>query len=263
MLPVRSANEGPVTLSQPGSVTDLVDDLREQLAEAGDPGRAPQMQAYMKSAMPFRGVSAQPLKVICRRVLDDHPLPDRSAWERAVRTLWDEAAFREERYAALAVAGHRRYRAFQDSSTLELYRHLVVTGAWWDLVDDIAVHRVGPVLRSHPLTVSSSMRAWACDEDMWLRRTAVLCQLASKAATDTALLDEVLAANLEGSLYGRQFFIRKAVGWALREYAKTDPAWVLAFVEEHDSELSGLARREALKHLKPPGRDDAAGPARS
>jgi 3-methyladenine DNA glycosylase AlkD len=208
------------------------------------------MQAYMKSAMPFRGVSAVPLRRVCRTVLDEHLLPDRATWERAVRLLWDEASYREERYAAVALTGHRHYRAFQDAATLDLYRHLVVTGAWWDLVDDIAVHRVGPILRSDPATVTPLMTTWAGDDDLWVRRTAVLCQLASKAGTDTTLLDDVLAANLEGSLHGREFFIRKAVGWALREYAKTDPGWVLAFVDEHDAELSGLTRREALKHLR-------------
>jgi 3-methyladenine DNA glycosylase AlkD len=195
-------------------------------------------------------VSAVPLRRICRAVLDAPPLPDRTTWERAVRALWDGASYREERYAAIALTGHRHYRDFQDAATLDLYRHLVVTGAWWDLVDDVAVHRVGPVLRSDPATVAPVMRAWARDDDLWVRRTAVLCQLASKAATDTALLADVLSVNLEGSPHGREFFIRKAVGWALREYAKTDPDWVLAFVAEHDADLAGLTRREALKHLR-------------
>ena len=237
-------------MSQAGPVAELVDSLRGAIAEAADPERAPGMQAYMKSSMPFRGVSAVPLRKLCRAVLDAHPLPNRSSWERAVRTLWDEASYREERYAAIALTGHRYYRAFQDAATLDLYHHLVVTGAWWDLVDDVAVHRVGPILRSDPASVTPLIRSWACDHDLWVRRTAVLCQLASKAATDTELLADVLRSNLDGSAHGREFFIRKAVGWALREYAKTDPDWVLAFVDEHDPELSGLTRREALKHLR-------------
>jgi 3-methyladenine DNA glycosylase AlkD len=247
---MRSPADDRVTFSQDDPVGALVEGLRGAIAEAEDPERAPQMQAYMKSELPFRGVSAVPLRKICRSVLDTHRLEGRQAWERAVRVLWDEAAFREERYAAIALAGHRVYRTFQDASTLDLYRHLVVTGAWWDLVDDIAAHRVGSILRSDPATVTPLMRTWARDDDLWVRRTAVLCQLASKDATDTALLGDVLAANLEGSPHGREFFIRKAVGWALREYAKTDPEWVLSFVSEHDAQLSGLTRREALKHLR-------------
>lgn len=247
---MRSPADDRVTFSQEDPVGALVTELRDAIAAAGDPERAPQMQAYMKSALPFRGVSAVPLRRICRTVLGAHRLEDRADWLRAVRALWDEASFREERYAALALAGHRSYRAFQDATTLELYHHLVVTGAWWDLVDDVAAHRVGPILRADPAAVTPVMRAWAVDDDLWVRRTAVLCQLGSKEATDTALLDDVLAANLEGSLHGREFFIRKAVGWALREYAKTDPGWVLSFVEHHSEQMSGLSRREALKNLK-------------
>ncbi len=228
---------------------DLVDDLRCRIADAGDPDRAPRMQAYMKSAMPFRGVSSVPLQAITRDVVPAHPLPDRAAWQAAVLALWDGAAYREERYAALAVAGHRLYRDFRDPASLDLYRHLVVTGAWWDLVDTIAAQHVGEVLGRFPADVTPAIRAWAVDDDLWLRRTAVLCQLKRKADTDVALLRYALEHNLEDSLHGREFFVRKALGWALREHARTDPDWVRTFVAEHEPRLSGLTRREALKHL--------------
>jgi 3-methyladenine DNA glycosylase AlkD len=247
-----SPTEDRVTLSQHDAATALAEELRARIAEAADPARAPDMQAYMKSSMPFRGVSAVPLRRICREVLDRHRLEDRRDWERAVRLLWDDAAFREERYAAIALTGHRFYRDFQDPAALELYLHLVRTGAWWDLVDGVASRRVGAILCADPAAVTPVIRTWAHHEDLWVRRTAVLCQLKRKGATDTALLEEVLVANLEGSPHGHEFFIRKAVGWALREYAKTDPAWVASFVDAHAGEMSALARREALKHGRPP-----------
>jgi len=228
---------------------DLVSDLRRRVAEAGDPGRAPQMQAYMKSAMPFRGVASPELRVLCREAIAAHPLEDRTAWQAAVLELYDAARYREERYAALAVAGHHRYRVHRDPASLEMYRHLVVTGAWWDLVDTIATRHVGDVLARFRPEVAPLLRTWAEDDDLWLRRTAVLAQLKHKEQTDTDLLREVLEANLEESRHGREFFVRKALGWALREYARTDPAWVRAFVRGHEDELSGLTRREALKHL--------------
>jgi 3-methyladenine DNA glycosylase AlkD len=124
-----------------------------------------------------------------------------------------------------------------------------VTGAWWDLVDAIATRHVGDVLARFRPEVTPLLRTWAQDDDLWLRRTAVLAQLKHKDQTDTELLREVLEANLEGSLHGRDFFIRKALGWALREHARTDPDWVRAFVAAHEDRLSGLTRREALKHL--------------
>lgn len=228
---------------------DLVEELRRRIAEAADPGRAPKMQAYMKSELPFRGVSSVPLRAITRDVVGTLPLPDRAAWQSAVLSLWDEAAYREERYAALAVAGHRRYREHRDPAALELYRHLVVTGAWWDLVDTIAAHHVREILERFPAEVTPVLEHWAVDDDLWLRRTAMLSQLGRKDATDVDLLRLTLESNLEDSPHGREFFIRKALGWALRDYARTDPAWVRAFVTEHGAKLSGLSRREALKHL--------------
>jgi 3-methyladenine DNA glycosylase AlkD len=166
-----------------------------------------------------------------------------------VRDLWDTAEFREERYAALAVASHRSYRSYQDPATLPLYRHLVVSGAWWDLVDPVATRSIGGILGRHRNDVTPQIRDWSVDDDMWLRRTAILSQLHHKEETDLDLLREVIEANLEGSRHGREFFVRKAIGWALRQHARVDPAWVGAFVEEHESLLSGLSRREALKHL--------------
>ena len=228
---------------------DVVDDLRRRIAEAGDPDRAPQMQAYMKSALPFRGVPSTPLRRLCREAITAHPLPDRAAWESAVRRLWDEAGYREERYAALAVAGNRAYRPHRDPGSLDLYRHLVVTGAWWDLVDTIAAQHLGEMLGRFPDEVAPVMRGWAVEDDLWLRRTAILCQLKAKQDTDTDLLRYALEHNLEDSLHGKEFFIRKAVGWSLREHAKTDPAWVKEFVAAHEDRLSGLSRREATKHL--------------
>jgi 3-methyladenine DNA glycosylase AlkD len=230
-------------------VAALVDDLRRALRAAADPAKAPMMQAYMKSTMPFLGINATPLRAACKPVLDAHRLPDEVRWTEAVTGLWDGASYREERYAAIELTGHRHYRAFQGPQTLDLYHHLVVTGGWWDLVDMIAAHRVGPILRAHPATVKPVMRTWAVDEDLWARRTAILCQLGSKAETDLDLLADVLEHNLEDSRHGREFFIRKAVGWALRQHARTDPRWVKAFVAEHEERLSGLSIREALKHV--------------
>ena len=225
--------------------------MRAALAAAGDPERAIAQQAYMKSAMPYRGITAPELKRVLRPVLTDPALVPRTreAWETSVRALWDEAAYREERYAAIALTRHRVARPWQDVDTLVLYRHLVVTGAWWDLVDPVAGERVGAVLLTHRGGAAPVLRGWATAEDLWLRRSAILAQLGHREATDTGFLEEVLDANLEDSLHGREFFVRKAVGWALRQYARTDPEWVRHYVASRRDRLAGLSRREALKHL--------------
>lgn len=226
---------------------DLVTEIREVLAAAGDPERARAQQAYMKSAMPFHGIGAPALKALLRPLLADpaYRMGSREEWEATVRELWDGATHREERYAALALTGHRTCRAWQDPQALPLYEHLVTTGAWWDLVDPVASDRVGPILLRFPEEVAPVVRRWAVGDDLWLRRTAILSQLKARERTDTGLLHDCIEPNLADA----SFWIRKAIGWALRSYARSDPAWVRAEVARCGSRLSGLSRREALKHL--------------
>ena len=126
--------------------------------------------------------------------------------------------------------------------SLALYEHFLRTGQWWDLVDETS-HAVGLVVREHP-AAAARMRVWATDPDMWVRRSAIICQLQHKADTDLDLLTAVIGANREDS----EFFIRKTIGWALRDYARTDGDWVRAFVQAHPR-LSPLSRCEALKRL--------------
>jgi 3-methyladenine DNA glycosylase AlkD len=222
----------------------LVAAVRAALTAAGDPARAVTAQAYMKSAMPFRGVPVPQVRRLTRDLLAAHPLADRRSWHDTVLALWDGATHREERYAALALVRSRSAAAFQDLAALDLYRHLVVTGAWWDLVDELA-HAVGAVLREVGAPAAAVVRAWSRDEDLWLRRVAILCQLGAGAATDRALLADCISVNLAD----REFFIRKAIGWALRDLARPDRAWVTSFVEAAGDRLSPLSRREATRRL--------------
>ena len=199
----------------------------------------------MKSALPYYGLAAPTLKGLLRPHLAAYAPQTRHVWEATLRTLWDEATHREERYAALALARHRVARDWRDPDSLDLWRHLVVTGAWWDLVDETASHLVGDVLARHRPLATPTVASWATDHDLWLRRAAVLAQLGHRADTDLALLTSSIESNLDD----RSFWLRKAIGWALREYARTDPAWVLTQVALWGNRLSPLSRREALKHL--------------
>jgi 3-methyladenine DNA glycosylase AlkD len=224
---------------------DLVDAVRGALAAAGDPQVAAQQRAYMKSAMPYFGLPAPRLKAELRPLLRDWQPADEGQWAGTVRTLWDEASHREEWYAAIAVARHRRARAWLEPASLDLWEHLIVTGAWWDVVDDVATHLVGDVLAGHRSAATPVVRAWATDDDLWLRRTAVICQIGHKTDTDLELLRHAIGANVDDPT----FWLRKAIGWALRQHARTDPEWVRAEVDRLGERLSGLSRKEALKHL--------------
>lgn len=224
--------------------------VRAALAEVGDPVKAAQQQAYMKSELPFVGLGAPALKALLRPLLVQNRFVDRGSWEAAVLELWDDATHREEWYAALALLRHRAYLGWIDPDLLPLLEQLVRGGAWWDVVDEIASRPVGQVLLDHRPDVTPVMDAWSVDADsLWVRRTAMLAQLRHGDRTDTGLLQRVLVANLDDSAFGREFFVRKALGWALREHARTDAAWVRIFVRTHADRLSGLSRREALKHL--------------
>ena len=225
---------------------ELVAAIRRALAAAADPERAGPMRAYLKSALPMLGVPMPVRTALLRPLLAAHPLPDAGGWRATVLALWREAGYREERYAALAVARHRPYQPHllgDPRASLALLDELVVTGAWWDLVDETATRLVGPLLRAHPAAVTPVLRAWASDPDRWRRRTAVICQIGSGTRTDTALLTAAVEANAADP----DFFLRKGIGWALRQHARTDPDWVRRFVSAH--QLSPLSRREALRHL--------------
>jgi 3-methyladenine DNA glycosylase AlkD len=226
----------------------LLEEVRNVLAGSGDPERARRQQAYMRSALPYRGLGAPELRSLLRPLLAQHRLDDAGTWRDTAQALWDGATHREEWYAAIALLRHRYYRAWLDADLLPLLRHLVTTGAWWDVVDEIAGHLVGGVLAAQRAAATPVVRRWSSDEDsLWLRRTAILVQLRHRADTDTGLLRDVIDANLLGSTYGSEFFVRKAVGWALREHSRTDAAWVRAYVAERGERLSPLSRREALR----------------
>ncbi|GEP34279.1 DNA alkylation repair protein [Nocardioides szechwanensis] len=224
---------------------ELVALVREVLAAAGDPERAVGQQRYMKSAMPYYGVTLPEERKLLEPLFKELPPPSPEVWEATVRALWDEATHREEWYAAVSYAQHPAAAGWLDPESLDLWRHLVTTGAWWDVVDETAANLVGEVLMRHRAEVTPVMRAWAVDEHLWVRRTAVICQLRAKEETDLDLLRFAIESNVDDTT----FWLRKAIGWALRQYARTDPEWVRAEVARLEGRLSGLSRREATKHL--------------
>jgi 3-methyladenine DNA glycosylase AlkD len=214
----------------------MIEAIRRELAARADPAKAPEMQSYMKSEMPFLGVQKPGRREVARIVFPAHPLDGFEAWRDTVLRLWREATYREERYLAIALARDARYRAFRTVAALPLYEELIVTGAWWDFVDEVAIRLVGELELGF-------LRSWAIDPDMWKRRTAIIAQIARKDGTDAQLLFDCIEPN-RGD---REFFIRKAIGWALREFSKVDPDAVERYCDAH--ELSPLSRREALRIL--------------
>jgi 3-methyladenine DNA glycosylase AlkD len=218
---------------------------RRELRLVADSRRAAGAQAYMKSAMPYHGVTAPLLRAACRKIFAGIDLATRDVWQKEVLSLWRGAKFREERYVAVALTGHKLARPFQTPAAMPLYEEIIVTGAWWDYVDDVASHRVGPILRDYPAPMKKTMLTWSKSPNMWKRRTSIICQLGFKQQTDLNLLYACIGPSLDS----KEFFLRKAIGWALRQYAWIDPAEVKRYVRRNKARLSGLSIREALKNV--------------
>src|SRR5690348_11020931 len=223
----------------------LVLSVRRELRRLADPRKAPSMQAYMKSSMPYLGVSAPMLRRSYDSLFREIDPGTAKIWRAMVAELWRGAKYREERYAAIAFTGMKLCAPFQTPAAMPLYEEMIVTGAWWDYVDEIAANRVGPILRDYPAATKKKMLAWSKCRDIWKRRTSILCQLRFKQDTDL----DLLYACIEPSLESKEFFLRKAIGWALRQYAWTDPREIQRYVREQKGRLSGLSQREALKNI--------------
>lgn len=223
-------------------VDSLTSFASTQLAAVANPEKAPPMAAYMKTDQPFYGVQTPARAQIFSELVERFPPRDRDEYREAVLALWGQP-HREEQYLAVGYA--KTFTQYVTLSSVPLYRRLIIDAAWWDLVDDIAVKLVGGVLFNQRERMTPKVRTWIDHKNPWLRRTAIIAQVGHRADTDETLLFDACTARLHES----EFFIRKAIGWALREYAKTNPAAVRAFVSMHRDAMSGLSFREATKHL--------------
>lgn len=197
------------------------------------------MSAYMKSQFAFLGIK-KPERLILQKTLIQRVKKDKALECDMIRPLWYAEA-REFQYLALdllvAVQPHL------EPEEMPLLECLIQEKSWWDTVDLIAAQLVGPMTLRAPELIDDFIVPWSNSENLWLRRTAILFQLKSKERTQTRLLEEIILRNC-GT---KEFFLNKAIGWALREYSKTDPAWVAAFLSQH--KLAPLSVREAGKHL--------------
>ncbi len=216
--------------------------IRSLLKASANNENAVAMQKYMKSEMPFRGVKSASNKEIVRIAINENPITSFDQYNEVITELW-KAEYREERYAAIALA--RRYERFQTLESLPIYRMMIETGAWWDYVDGIACNLIGNLLRKYPLQMKSILHEWIMDSDLWIRRSAILSQNRFKSETDHQMLFHFCKI----CLHEKSFWIRKAIGWALRDYSKSEPDRVRDFVQSNSNKMSGLSKREASKYI--------------
>jgi 3-methyladenine DNA glycosylase AlkD len=219
--------------------------IRRELAAVADPKRAPAMQAYMKSAMPYHGVASADVKAVSRKIFQDLKMGSEDEWQKEVRAIFHGAKFREEKYVATALLHHKAAAKFRTMNALPLYEELIVAASWWDICDDIAAHALGALFDVDAKAMKRQMLKWSKSDELWKRRTSIMCQVLRHEKTD---LDLVYTC-IEPSIAQKDFWSRKAIGWALRAYAWTDPKEISRYVKANEDRLSGLSKREALKNI--------------
>lgn len=198
------------------------------------------VQAYMKDIAPFFGLLTKDRRSIMKAHLSEYGAPKLEDLPAIVRSAYT-CKEREMHYVAMDLMV--KYAKKLTPDHMPLLEELITTHSWWDTVDALAVNVVGVILRKHPRSIKEWNKRWVTSGNMWLNRTALLFQLKWKEDTDK----ELLFANIVRHADHKDFFIRKAIGWALRSYAETEPEAVKAFVASH--ELFPLSRREALRKL--------------
>lgn len=214
--------------------------LESWLRQHANPKNARAMEAYMRNQFPFLGLKTPDRTQLTREFWKDHGTPKGEELLQAADELW-ELPEREYQYTALVLLDKHRKQA--DMLHIERLEHLIITKSWWDTVDIVAGSLIGFHLLKYPELAADYPDRWIRSDNRWLRRTAILYQLKYKKMTDA----ERLFRYAEQLKDENEFFIRKAIGWALREYAKTDAEAVKQFVAR--TALSPLSAREALKHV--------------
>jgi 3-methyladenine DNA glycosylase AlkD len=210
----------------------------DTIRAAADPEKAQSMCAYMRSQFVFLGVPTPIRRRLSRSALKE--MGQLAVDWDFVGQCWQQPE-REFQYLALDYLAARK--AILAASDIANLRQLAVTKPWWDTIDVLDTI-IGAVALSFP-EISQTLLAWSRDGNKWLRRVAIDHQRGRKEQTNTELLEQILVNNLEQT----EFFINKAIGWSLREYSKTNPAWVSRFISQYRSQMAALSVREASKYL--------------
>ncbi|MGF1734919.1 DNA alkylation repair protein [Photobacterium satsumensis] len=222
-------------------VIPMVIFMQQRMAEAGNAEDAKAMQAYMKTEQAFYGVKAPERKAIFKQAREHTAITSFIEYKRLVLWLWS-GVNREEQYLAMDAAEY--YKSFRILEAFPVYEEMLTEASHWDTVDKIASNLIGPLVKEHR-ELEDVVRGWRQSDNMWLRRASLLVHLKHKQETNLSLLEEtiLMLAN------EKEFFIRKAIGWVLREYAKTDAEYVKSFVHRYQEQLSPLSQQEAVKNL--------------
>lgn len=225
------------------SPSEYYETVARSWAAAGDPERAKGQTWYMKYQFPFFGLRATEWQPMAKALHAQYGVPSGAALDDLVELCYADD-HREMQYFALETVQKQLKK--QPETYIEQLEWLITTKSWWDTVDWIA-KLVGIFFQMHPKLIVPVTERWMASGNIWLQRVSIIFQLAYKEKTDNALMFTYIL-QVAGS---KEFFLQKGAGWALRQYSRTDPEAVTAFVLKHEKQLAGLTKREALRLLKP------------
>lgn len=213
--------------------------LIRQYENNRDPVRAAQMKKYMKDNFEFYGIRTPDRRGMMSAHIKEFGLPDWRSIEEITRHLWE---MEERECQSTVIDLLNRMKKNLGQNELPILEYLITTKSWWDTVDGLAGWLVGDIMKKYPEQIKPVTTRWMDSGNIWLQRSCLLFQLKYKKDTDL----DLMFGFIEKLSDHRSFWIRKAIGWVLREYSKTDPQTVRQYIDAHP-ELSGLSRREALK----------------
>ncbi len=217
----------------------------EKFRASGNKEIAAAQAAYMRNQFEYIG-----LKTPVRRALSKDFLKEKSMEAVVDWTfVWQMWNLSEREFQYLACDYLLKMKRFLKKADLQQIRELALVKSWWDTVD-VLDELVGTIFLADENEVKTIILAWAKSENFWIRRLAIDCQLGFKERTDTDLLARNISENLSGSDFENEFFINKSIGWALRDFSKSNPDWVQNFISENETKMSKFSLREASKYLK-------------
>jgi 3-methyladenine DNA glycosylase AlkD len=219
-----------------------VQSVQTAFSSADNPKIAAPMSAYMKNHFPFHGITSQHRTELIKDLLSKENLPEHNDLPLICRQLW-QLPQREYTYAALTLM--TKFHKKLTPTDIPWLIDLVTQKSWWDSVDTLAGNVLSTLVNRLPDTLWPNFEPLISADNFWLNRTAIIVQLKMRDKTDT----DFLTAAILPHMHNKEFFLRKAIGWSLRQYARHNPQWVIDFVHQHEGELSGISKREALKRL--------------
>lgn len=206
----------------------------------GDQLIAKGAKTYLLNQFEFYGIKTPLRRQICKAFYKTHPIKDHTELSKLIKECFNEPQ-RELHYFAIELLGH--HKKIWSIKTIPLIEWMITHQSWWDSVDSTNTHVISKFFLLHPEHIKAYTSKWNQSSNKWLIRMSILFQLTYKTKTDTNLLSRYI----ENSQLHEDFFVRKAIGWALRAYAYTNKKWVVQFVKAHPL-LNNLSKKEALKH---------------